>query len=155
MTSLSVMSIVNMCKISEEIKSIFIQKNGVQIITDLLSSKDEGMLMNGLRLLMTNLDNISEDNHHKIISRLMDLIKIGPNISYCSFSDQVNFMSFSLLRAFIQFNSNNKSQIMNDKEKDEGIKIPSIMDMMLEMLRPDKIDSLRYDIEDTILALLI
>ena len=85
----------------------------------------------------------------------MDLIKIGPNISYCSFSDQVNFMSFSLLRAFIQFNSNNKSQIMNDKEKDEGIKIPSIMDMMLEMLRPDKIDSLRYDIEDTILALLI
>jgi len=47
------MSIVNMCNYSEDIKDIFLQKNGVQIIGDLMDSKDEDIVINALRLIMT------------------------------------------------------------------------------------------------------
>ena len=50
------MSIVNMCKISEEIKKTFIQKNGVTLISELINTKDEDILMNALRLIMTTID---------------------------------------------------------------------------------------------------
>jgi len=53
LTALSIMSIVNMCNFSEDIKDIFLQKNGFQIIMDLLNSKDEDILLNCLRLIMT------------------------------------------------------------------------------------------------------
>jgi len=53
LTALSVMAIVNMCNFSEDIKDIFLQKNGFSIIVDLMNSKDEDILLNTLRLVMT------------------------------------------------------------------------------------------------------
>lgn len=47
------MAIVNMCNFSEDIKDIFLQKNGFLIIVDLLNSKDEEILLNCLRLIIT------------------------------------------------------------------------------------------------------
>ena len=42
-----------MCNFSEDIKDIFLQKNGFFIIMELLNSKDEDILLNNLRLIMT------------------------------------------------------------------------------------------------------
>lgn len=53
LTALAVMAVVNMCNYSEDIKDIFLMKNGSQIINDLLDSKDEDILLNNLRLIMT------------------------------------------------------------------------------------------------------
>ena len=53
LTALSVMAIVNMCNFSEDIKDIFLQKNGFAIIVELMNSKDEDILVNCLRLIMT------------------------------------------------------------------------------------------------------
>jgi hypothetical protein len=47
------MAIVNMCNFSEDIKDIFLQKNGFAIIVELMNSKDEDILVNCLRLIMT------------------------------------------------------------------------------------------------------
>ena len=47
------MAMVNMCNFSEDIKDIFLQKNGFVIIVDLLNSKDEEILVNCLRLILT------------------------------------------------------------------------------------------------------
>jgi len=112
LTALSVMAIVNMCNFSEDIKDIFLQKNGFSIIVDLLNAKDEDILLNTLRLIMTLIAQkqgdtsmigrtLAEESDNKIIKRLIQLIKEGPNINYCFFTKQVNFMCVSLLRAFI------------------------------------------------------
>lgn len=53
MTALSVMSIVNMCDFSDDIKDIFLQRNGIAIIKELMESKDEDILLSALRLIMT------------------------------------------------------------------------------------------------------
>jgi len=53
LTALSLMAIVNMCNFSEDIKDIFLQKNGFLIIVELLNSKDEEILVNCLRLIIT------------------------------------------------------------------------------------------------------
>lgn len=47
------MAIVNMCNFSEDIKDIFLQKNGFNIINSLLDCKDEEILLNTLKLIMT------------------------------------------------------------------------------------------------------
>ena len=51
-TVLAIMSIINMCNFTEDIKSIFLQKNGLNLIIELLDSKDDGLLLNTLRLLL-------------------------------------------------------------------------------------------------------
>jgi hypothetical protein len=47
------MAIVKMCDFDEDIKDIFLQRNGIAIVNDLMESKDEEVLMNALRLIMT------------------------------------------------------------------------------------------------------
>ena len=51
-TALAIMAVVNICNYSEDIKSIFLQKNGYQLIIQLIDSKDESVLLNTLRLIM-------------------------------------------------------------------------------------------------------
>ena len=112
LTALSVMAIVNMCNFSEDIKDIFLQKNGFSIIVELMNSKDEDILVNCLRLIMTLIAQkagetnqigrtLAEENGNQLLKKLISLIKEGPNINYCHFSKQVYFMCISLLRAFI------------------------------------------------------
>ena len=82
MTALSVMAIVNMCNYSEDIKDIFLMKNGQQILNDLLNSKDEDILLNNLRLIMTLITQkkqetsqigrtLAEEGEYRIIRRLI------------------------------------------------------------------------------------
>jgi len=47
------MAIVNMCNFSEDIKDIFLMKNGHQHIMNLLENKDDEIILNTLRLIMT------------------------------------------------------------------------------------------------------
>jgi len=53
LAALSIMALVNMCNYSEDIKDIFLMKNGISIIYGLLDSKNEDILLNNLRLIMT------------------------------------------------------------------------------------------------------
>jgi hypothetical protein len=83
----------------------------------LLNSKDEDILVNMLKLVMSLIaknrtetsqigrtlaeeENI-EYGANAILKRLIRLVKRGPDIPYCSFSKSVSFMAISLLRAFI------------------------------------------------------
>ena len=47
------MALVNMCDFSEDIKDIFLQKNGFYILKDLMKTKDEDIMINTLRFIMT------------------------------------------------------------------------------------------------------
>jgi hypothetical protein len=47
------MAIINMCNFSEDMKDIFLSKNGQAVINDLLESKEEDILLNILKLIMT------------------------------------------------------------------------------------------------------
>lgn len=96
LTGLSVMAIVNMCNFVDDFKDIFIQKNGQSIIMELLRSKDENIMINNLKLIMTLINQtgsesnlgrqIGEANDNEIIYQLVKLIKFGPNIKHCFFS---------------------------------------------------------------------
>ena len=163
LTALAVMAIVNMCNFSADIKDIFLQRNGIAIINDLMDSKDEEILMNALRLVMTLIASkkgetnmigrqLAEDSDNKIIKRLIGLIKQGPEINYCHFSNQVLFMSISLLRAFIQHSTSTKSLFMNDKHDLKYTK--PIKDVLLDYMHPQKIWQITPNIEEAILSLM-
>jgi len=47
------MALVNMCDFSEDIKDIFLQKNGFYILKDLLKTKDEDIMIISLKFIMT------------------------------------------------------------------------------------------------------
>jgi hypothetical protein len=53
MTALAVMAMVNLCNFSEDMKDIFMQRNGINVVKGLLNSKHEDIVLNGLRLTMT------------------------------------------------------------------------------------------------------
>jgi len=53
MTTLSVMALVNICDFSEDIKDIFLQKNGFYILKDLLKTKNEDIMIISLKFIMT------------------------------------------------------------------------------------------------------
>lgn len=113
LTALSIMAVVNMCNFSEDVKEMFLNTlNGYHIITELLESKDEDVVLNTLKLIMTLITkkqgestqigrDIAEKKDNFILKRLIKLINHGTNIKYTYFSNQVYFMTLSLLRAFI------------------------------------------------------
>jgi len=47
------MALVNMCDFSEDIKDIFLQKNGFYILKDLLKTKNEDIMIISLKFIMT------------------------------------------------------------------------------------------------------
>jgi hypothetical protein len=113
-----------------------------------MDSTNEDILMNALRLIMTLIASkkgetnmigrqLADDSENKIIKRLIALIKQGPDINYCHFSNQVLFMSISLLRAFIQHSANTKILFMNDKPDLKYTK--PIKDVLLDYIHPDQI----------------
>ena len=100
--ALSVMAIVNMCNFSEDIKDIFLQKNGFQIIMDLLDSKDEDIMLNCLRLIMTLINKkkgdtsqigrtLGEEKDYAMIRRLIHLVKDETGINYTHYCKDVYY----------------------------------------------------------------
>lgn len=55
LTALSIMALVNMCNYNEDIQSIFRLKQGFPFIRQLMKSTDDEILLNTLRLLLTNV----------------------------------------------------------------------------------------------------
>lgn len=111
LTALSIMAIVNMCNFSEDVKEMFLTK-GYHIIMELLESKDEDVVVNTLKLIMTLITkkpgdttqmgrDLAEKKDYDILKRLISLVNEGTSIKFTHFSNQVYFMAFSLLRAFI------------------------------------------------------
>ena len=168
LTSLSIMALVNMCNQSEEIKDVFLQKHGFQIIMQLLNSKDEDVLVNMLKLVMNLIaKNRSETSSqigrtlaeeenieygaNAILKRLIKLVKRGPDIPHCSFSKAVTFMAVGLLRAFIQHSSATKALMMTDKATPGG---ENFLEAVINKLHPDNIGQIDQEIEGAILSLL-
>lgn len=165
LTALSVMAIVNMCNYSDDIKDIFLQKNGFYIVCELLNSKDEEILLNDLRLIMTLIASkvgeqnligrrLAEENDNQITKRLIKLIKEGPSINFCKFDKQVYFMAISLLRAFLQHSSDTKSLIMSDVKTEDRRYPRTVIQVMMDYLQPKNLDDINSDIESAILSLL-
>ena len=61
LTALSIMALVNMCNYNEDMKSIFLLKNGFPFIRTLLKSTEDEVLVNALRLLMSNVKPKDDD----------------------------------------------------------------------------------------------
>jgi hypothetical protein len=151
LTALCIMAVVNMCNYSEDVKDMFIQKNGFHIIYELLESKDEDVLLNTLKLVMTLITkkagdttqigrDLADANDQKILHELIHLVNEETGIPYTHFSNQVYFMLFSLLRAFIQHSPNTRNLIMADKGKQDkegkGSKGNTIIATMMDMIHP-------------------
>lgn len=165
LTALAVMSIVNMCNQYEDIKSIFRTNNGVPIIRELLETTDDDIMLNNLRLLMTLVNPKGEDamqvskdiggqDDCALLLRLIRIVKEGPNITYCSFNNQVKLMLFSLLRVFCQHFSKTKDLIMSDKPKKDSPYDKPVYEVMTQMLAPHRLNEIDKDIEAAILSLL-
>ena len=128
MTAMAIMALVNMCNYNEDIKSIFRQKQGFAFIKQLLQSTDDDILLNTLRLLMTNVKPKADDavQHVKsfiedrtMVGRIIYMIKNGPGIWYTDFNPQILFLLISLLRIFLGSTLEPKlrSDIMVDSKK--------------------------------------
>jgi len=161
-----------MCNFSEDIKEIFLHLNGFHIVCELLNSKDEDILLNNLRLIMTLITSqnvgepneigkkLAEENDNKMTSQFIKLIKEGPGIFFCMFDKQVYFMAITLLRAFIQNSDKNsafntKALIMKDKGVKDSRYPRSVVDVMMDWLKPANLDDINSEIENAIISLFI
>lgn len=160
LTALSIMAILNMCNYSEDIKDIFLQKNGFQIIMDLLDSKDYDILENCLKLIINLIAKkqgdtnqigrtLAEEKGNALLRKLINLVKEDTGIRFCHFPKQVYYQAIQLLRAFIQHSSATKQLIMNDRSTKKNI-----IEKIIWMINPDNIYLIDSDIENAILSLL-
>jgi hypothetical protein len=128
-----------------------------------MNSKDEDILINCLRLIMTLIAQkagetnqigrtLAEENGNQLIKKLISLIKEGPNINYCHFTKQVYFMCISLLRAFIQHSVSTKQLIMNDRGS--GKYPTAVKQVIVELLHPRNLHLIDHNTENAILSLL-
>ena len=133
----------------------------------LLDSKDEDILVNMLKLVMTLIAKnrkesstigrtLAEDENmhygaNSILKRLIKLVKLGPDIPHCSFSRSVTFMAVGLLRAFIQHSSATKALMMTDEKGHGG---ENFLQAVINKLHPDNLGQIDPDIEGAILSLL-
>jgi hypothetical protein len=132
------MSIVNMCHYSDDIRSIFLQSQGLNIIKDLMKSTDDDVLLNGLRLLMTivaptvteaatNGKWIAEENSdssENVIKQLIKILKEGPSISFTSFNNEITLLVLNLLRAFISHSNSTKRKLMDTGQREKNYRFP-------------------------------
>ena len=87
------MSICNMLNFSDDIKDIFMMKQGLAIIMELLNSKDKDIILNTLRLIMSLIKKPKQgvpelgirlaseklkDEEMPLVKRLIRLVKYGP-----------------------------------------------------------------------------
>lgn len=173
LSAMAIMALVNMCNYNEDIKSIFRQKNsqlqidGFTFIKNLLDSTDDEVLLNTLRLLMTNVKPKADDavQHVKsliedgsLVHKIIYMIKNGPGIWYTEFKPEIIFLLISLLRIFLNSTSeqNLRTSIMVDnKKKETGVKRfeHTLVQRLLNMMTPEKLPTINHEIESAILAL--
>ena len=93
LTGLAVISVCNMLNFSDDIKDIFMMKQGFPIIMELLNSKDKDVILNTLRLIMSLIKKPKsgvpelgkqlaaaklKDEEMPLVKRLIRLVKYGP-----------------------------------------------------------------------------
>lgn len=81
LTSLAASALVNLFNYSDDIKEIFIQKQGLNAILEYLTCKEEDTLLNVLRLLLALIaksetigKHISDENSNEAIHSLMKIL---------------------------------------------------------------------------------
>jgi len=107
LTSLAASALVNLCNFSNDIKEIFIQKNGLNAVLEYMRCRDEDTLLNILRLLLALIVDsdaigrlICNENDHEAIISLLDIL-IGPGIPKTRFSIKITFFALTIMRALI------------------------------------------------------
>lgn len=99
LASLAASALVNLCNYSEDIKDIFVQKQGVNAILEYLTCKEEETLLNILRLLLALISKsesigkqICQENNSEAVHSLLRII-IGPDIPMTIFSIKITFFA--------------------------------------------------------------
>ncbi|TNV85265.1 hypothetical protein FGO68_gene15236 [Halteria grandinella] len=127
LASLSASALVNLCNYSDDIKDIFIQKNGLNAILEYLTCKEEDCLLNILRLLLALIANseplsklVCESNNSEAIHSLLSVLK-GPAIPNTKFGLKITFFALAIIRALVQYSIIPKSLFVRDVGAQEAV----------------------------------
>ena len=169
LTGLALMSIVNMCNFSEDIIDIYLQLDGHFHIMNLLENKDDEIILNTMRLIMTLIKKNTGDeaargkymvdfNDFSLIYRIKNLIMFGTQINGTNFSKNTIFMALSLLRAFIGHSKKDVIGILMENAFSGNALKPAhhggLIKELVELINPRTIHMINKDIECAVLAIL-
>ncbi|CDW74435.1 arm repeat protein [Stylonychia lemnae] len=151
LASLSTQALVNLCNYSDDIKDIFIQKQGLNAILEYLTCKEEDTLLNILKLLQALINKsetigkqISEENNNECVHSLLRILQ-GPDIPMTKFSLKITFLALQILRALIQYSLNAKSLFIDNAGAIEAV---------IKLIRIDQILTINEVMEMSIYSFL-
>eukprot|EP00347_Sterkiella_histriomuscorum_P016136 403354352 len=151
LASLSAQALVNLCNYSDDIKDIFIQKQGLNAILEYLTCKEEDTLQNVLKLLQALINKsetigkqICEENNNEAVHSLLKIL-LGPDIPMTKFSLKITFLAIQILRALIQYSLNAKSLFVDNTQA---------MDAVIKLIRVENVLQINEVMEMSIYSFL-
>ena len=127
LAALAASALVNLCNYSPDIKEIFFQKGGLNVLLEYLTCKREIILLNVLRLIQvfiakseTFTKKICEENEQEAVKSLLNILH-GPGLRNTSYSTQVSHRVLIILRQMIRFSVTAKATILERRDALEAI----------------------------------
>ena len=136
-------ALVNLCNYSEDIKEIFFQHKGLNVILeylDLAVDKHQDTLEMVLRLMQIlmakseqHTKKICEENDQEAVKSLLKILE-GPGLKNTSFSTLIIRFVINILRMMIKHSFKAKSTIFKNKTEKEPTK--SSLSIIVDMVEP-------------------
>lgn len=153
LAALAASALVNLCNYSDDIKEIFFQKNGLNVILEYLTCKREIILLNVLRLILVFIVNsetftkkITEENDQEAVKSLLDILS-GPGFRNTEFSIKVSYFVLIILRQMIKYSHNAKNTILQYQHKDDSKRAKAGLEPIIAFVEPAKLHATSENLE--------
>jgi len=98
---------------------------------------------------------LGENNDLAVLKKLIEIVKVGTVIHFTEYSKEITAMAFTLLRAYLSFTIKLKPLLCEkDRDAHRSCGEKRMLKKMLWYIRPDNLDIINSDIENTILSIL-
>jgi len=120
LAALSASALVNLCNFSNDIKEIFFQKNGLNVLLQYLPSKKEEILINVLLLIRCFTENsetftkqIASENEFEAVKILLKIL-LGPGLPNTYFSIRIKYQVLRILWKMSKDSKDAKTMVMKN-----------------------------------------
>ena len=143
---LAINALANLCHYSDDIKEIFFQKGGLNLMLENLNSMQNEILTAILTLLLTFISKseqfskkISSENNYECVTTLLNILK-GIDLPCTDYSPKVKYLTVAALRQMIKYSEQVKRCIMFEKHAEP-------LKCVIQMVYPENLTQLPVYLE--------
>ena len=140
LAAMAAIALVNLCNYSEDIKEIFFQLKGLNVLLEYLTDKREIILENVLRLMQIlmakseqHTKKICEDNDQEAVKSLLKILE-GPGLKNTSYPTKIILFVLNILRQMIRHSFKAKATILKNKNEETN---KSSLSVIVDMVKPE------------------